>query len=472
MEGVLYQHIFELIFKKIHDPMVLEKLKRVNINWKKSIDKIFKTTDMWKSACLNEIPSEPMTSMITRLFPMVHFENYHQLEDPILWRSLYISYRKSMILSKLQPVIQVNYDFSELLRPYDYYYSLASCDQFFAVGENHGKIYVFDINQLNEPLYTVDLKSPIKDIKFWFSDTGELFLVAIVLPDYVKFWNLDRMVEVPCIGNAIGSYICSGTINRLLIMTTNRGLFEYKHTDEGITAYRVMDRLEERTLSMQLHSEGNKITIVADHPNTLELLNYRFPTSNERNELIEVNRISYYDEGDLTDQIRYRTPAYLFLTSNVILRMIFRERRYLIFYDPQSNWSMHYPFRGYGEDNYITSGILHGKLLILGFESGHVRIFTVENIELLKRSNLSLRSGIEYHVADKSIQWLELFETRKKIVIIAMADRKVYSINFFPDHPRISTSNTTPSSTWVTESSCNIIICDYILLYVENNGPM
>ncbi|XP_057337384.1 uncharacterized protein LOC130675616 [Microplitis mediator] len=444
MEEIVYQHVFELIFKRIHDPIVLEKFKRVNINWNQSIDKILETTDLWKNACLNEIPSESMTSMITRLFPTVHFENYHQLNDSILWRSLYISYRKSMILSKLQPVIQVNYDFSELLRPYDYFYSLASCDKFLAVREYNGKIYVFDINQLNEPLYTVDFQNPISAIKFWFPDTGELFLVAIILPHHIKFWNLGRMVEVPCIGNAKGSYICSGTIDRLLIMHIKRGLFEYKHTDDGITAYRIMDRLEPRALSMQLHSENNKITIVADYPNFLRLFNYRLPTSDEGNDLIEVNRRSHYDEREFTDSIHYRPPAYLFLTSNVILRIKnIAEISSLIFYDPRFNWRIHYPFEKFGKKNVVTSGILHGKLLILGFKSGHVRIFTVENIELLRRSNLSLRSGIEYHVADKSIKWLELFETRKKLVIIAMADLKVYSINFYPNRTRIKNDKCT-----------------------------
>ncbi|XP_057337387.1 uncharacterized protein LOC130675618 [Microplitis mediator] len=222
MDGDLFQHLFESIFKKTNDPIVLEKLKRVNINWKKPIDKILETTDVWKSACLNEIPSEPITRMTTRLFPMVHFENYHQLEDRILWRSLYISYRKSMILSKLQVSIQLNYELPKFIISSEYIVSFTSCDKYIAVGSIKGIIWIFNINQLSELECTVDFKEPVKDIKFWFSDTGELFLVAIILPDYVKFWNLVRMVEVPCIGNAKGSYICSGTIDRLFIMNYGR----------------------------------------------------------------------------------------------------------------------------------------------------------------------------------------------------------------------------------------------------------
>lgn len=62
--------------------------------------------------------------------------------------------------------------------------------------------------------------------------------------------------------------------------------------------------------------------------------------------------------------------------------------------------------------------------------TGHVRIFTVENLEHLKNSTLDLKSGIEYHVHTKSINWLQVTEIQEKLITIAITDDKIYSINF------------------------------------------
>ncbi|XP_057337388.1 uncharacterized protein LOC130675619 [Microplitis mediator] len=171
--------------------------------------------------------------------------------------------------------------------------------------------------------------------------------------------------------------------------------------------------------------------IVAEDPRIVTLLNYRLPTPDEGNNLIEENSMSHHDVTSYTGFYHIHS-VYSFLTSNVILRIRRKIISSLIFYNPRSNWSVHYPFEKFGGENVVTSGILHGKVLILGFKSGHVRIFTVENIELLKKSYLNLDSGIEYLLSDEPIEWLELFETPEKLIIIAITIYKVYSINLFP----------------------------------------
>ncbi|XP_057337142.1 uncharacterized protein LOC130675454 isoform X1 [Microplitis mediator] len=428
MDGILYSNIFELIFKNTIDPIILEKLKRVHIHWKNSIDKILETTDKWKSACLNEIASEPISGMITRLYPTLSFDDYHELDDFKVWRTVYISYRKWMILSKLRVSVEFVYSsagtsyFPEEIR------NFASCDKYFAVGTNRLKIYVFGFNQSNKPMYSENFDNYIKDIRFWYPGTGDVFLVVIVRPYHIKFFNVsNNMTEVLCINveNPEATTLCTGTINTLVTMDSG-DLVQYKYnTDDGLMQY-TTGRLS--GTCVKLFSEKKKLICLTSNGHSLTLRNYRIPTSDKNNDMILEKSVQILRPDFAT--FEFRNPSLDFLTSNVILQKSTEGYSCLIIDDHQTDWHIHYPFQKFGSENLVTSGVLHGKILILGFKTGHVRIFTVENIEQLKNSELDLYSGIEYLVDNEPIQWLQVAEAQEKLIIIAITYVKIYFINF------------------------------------------
>ncbi|XP_057337143.1 uncharacterized protein LOC130675454 isoform X2 [Microplitis mediator] len=386
MDGILYSNIFELIFKNTIDPIILEKLKRVHIHWKNSIDKILETTDKWKSACLNEIASEPISGMITRLYPTLSFDDYHELDDFKVWRTVYISYRKWMILSKLRVSVE-------------FVYSSAGTSYF-----------------------------PEEIRNFASCGTGDVFLVVIVRPYHIKFFNVsNNMTEVLCINveNPEATTLCTGTINTLVTMDSG-DLVQYKYnTDDGLMQY-TTGRLS--GTCVKLFSEKKKLICLTSNGHSLTLRNYRIPTSDKNNDMILEKSVQILRPDFAT--FEFRNPSLDFLTSNVILQKSTEGYSCLIIDDHQTDWHIHYPFQKFGSENLVTSGVLHGKILILGFKTGHVRIFTVENIEQLKNSELDLYSGIEYLVDNEPIQWLQVAEAQEKLIIIAITYVKIYFINF------------------------------------------
>ncbi|XP_057339086.1 uncharacterized protein LOC130676682 isoform X2 [Microplitis mediator] len=288
MDEILFTHICEVIFKNTNDLIILEKLKRVNILWKNSIDKILETSDIWKRACLNEIPSEPIPFMITRFFPMVHFENYHELDDLKVWRTVYFSYRKWKILSKLRVSVEVSYQPAVISNRPEGIWAFASNDKYFAVGNSRGIIYLFDFNRLNEPVQTINFEKIIKNIKFWSPASGDLFIVARIEPGNIKFWNVSAMTEVECINSNDDTRIdvlCTGSPN-ILFTINNRRLYEYKHTTDGIRLYRI-DNLQLPLRTVTGSVENDKIIYVSTDEDSVTFYNYRNQTSYGNHNIIE-----------------------------------------------------------------------------------------------------------------------------------------------------------------------------------------
>ncbi|XP_053597848.1 uncharacterized protein LOC103571574 [Microplitis demolitor] len=436
MDGILYSYICESIFINTSDPLILQKLKRVNVLWKNFIDKILETSDIWKRACLNEIPSEPISSMITKLFPMLYFENYHHLDDMTVWRTVYISYRKWMMLSKFQVSVEVSYDFAARSNFSERIIAFASCGNYFAIGTTKDRIYLFDFNQLNKPLYTINFEKPIENIRFWSPASGDLLLVAMIIPGNIKFWNILAMTEVECINSTDDTKsdgLCTGSTN--ILFTMRNGKFnEYKQTTDGIRSY-YKDNLQLQGLEIKCFLENNKIIYVSTFGDSLTLYNYRNQTSDGNHDIIEED----YQEFPVLFNYGitlYEDLQFVFLTSNVILQRSAERNACLLIYNQKTNWSIYEPFKNFGDRDVITAGILHGKFLILGFKTGYVRIYTVENIEDLKTYKLDLNSAIEYELSNyrdhEEIEELQVAETQGKLIIIAITSFVVYSINFFP----------------------------------------
>ncbi|XP_057337145.1 uncharacterized protein LOC130675455 isoform X2 [Microplitis mediator] len=418
MDGILFSHACEVIFENTIDPIILEKLKRVHILWKISIDKILETTDIWKRACLNEIASEPISGMITRLCPTLSFKNYHELDDPKVWRTVYISYRKWMILSKLRDFyITATRPISTEIEKF------ASCEKYFAIETKRGTIDVFDINHLDEPVDTIRLKISMNDIRFWYPGTGDVFLVAISKYDVIRFFNVSTNVnQVPCINDKKprASILCTSTVNTLFTMI-GENLIQYKYnTEDGLIQYKT-GRIS--GYCRKLFSEKNELICLTLEGKSLTLKHYQIPTSDEYNDMLPEKSIPVYPPNRNTLKFSWSMESIFdFLTSNVILHKSTDGYCYLIIDDHQTNWNIHYPFQKFGSENLVTSGILHGKILILGFET--------ENIEQLKNSELDLNSGIEHRVCNRRIQWLQIAEAQEKLIIIATTDVKIYFINF------------------------------------------
>ncbi|XP_057335884.1 uncharacterized protein LOC130674548 isoform X1 [Microplitis mediator] len=435
MGDYIYSYICELIFINTSDPLILQKLRRVNVLWKNSIDKILETSDIWKRACLNELPSEPIPCMITKLFPMLYFENYHDLDDSTVWRTVYISYRKWMIFSKLRVSVEDSYDFAARSNFSEGIRDFASCDNYFAIGTTKNRIYLFDFNQLNEPLYTVNFEKPIENIRFWSPASGDLFLVTMMISGTIKFWNIFAMMEVECINSTDdikSDGLCTGSTN-ILFATKNGKFDEYKHTKDGIRSY-YRDNLQLQGLEIKCFLENNKMIYVSTFGDSVTLFNYRYQTSDGNYDIIEE------DHKEFPVRLGHGISViedlqFVFLTSNVILQLSADRNACLLIYNQETNWSIYEPFKNFGDRDVITAGILHGKFLILGFKTGHVRIYTVENIEELKAYELDLNSGIEYELSNyldnEEIEQLQVAETQGKLIIIAITPFIVYSINFF-----------------------------------------
>ncbi|XP_057335885.1 uncharacterized protein LOC130674548 isoform X2 [Microplitis mediator] len=393
MGDYIYSYICELIFINTSDPLILQKLRRVNVLWKNSIDKILETSDIWKRACLNELPSEPIPCMITKLFPMLYFENYHDLDDSTVWRTVYISYRKWMIFSKLRVSVEDSYDFAARSNFSEGIRDFASCA------------------------------------------SGDLFLVTMMISGTIKFWNIFAMMEVECINSTDdikSDGLCTGSTN-ILFATKNGKFDEYKHTKDGIRSY-YRDNLQLQGLEIKCFLENNKMIYVSTFGDSVTLFNYRYQTSDGNYDIIEE------DHKEFPVRLGHGISViedlqFVFLTSNVILQLSADRNACLLIYNQETNWSIYEPFKNFGDRDVITAGILHGKFLILGFKTGHVRIYTVENIEELKAYELDLNSGIEYELSNyldnEEIEQLQVAETQGKLIIIAITPFIVYSINFF-----------------------------------------
>ncbi|XP_053597442.1 uncharacterized protein LOC103578373 isoform X2 [Microplitis demolitor] len=299
-------------------------------------------------------------------------------------------------------------------------------EKYFAIGTKHKKVYVFDSNNMNKPTYTVNFDDGIKDIKFWYPATGDLFLVVIVRPFYIKFLNVSTMNEVPSISFKVpeADALSVGTFDKLFGID-NGVVNEYYYTDGVIKQYPIT-RIP-KGFCEKLHIENKKIIYVALFNNYVALENYTISTSGDGYTVMLPKNVTYFDDSSIYE---CSNPKFVFLTSNVILQKSAKGNSCLIICDHRSKWRIYHPFRKFGTKNLVTSGILHGKILILGFKTGHVRIFTVENLEHLKNSTLDLKSGIEYHVHTKSINWLQVTEIQEKLITIAITDDKIYSINF------------------------------------------
>lgn len=104
--------IWEMILKKVNDPIELMKLSAVSKTWHSLCEHILPTltSDLWGNYCLKEIFIWHISQILEKTFPTSTW-NSHKLDryqcDQDFWREIFLSYRKWQLSVVVPPIVTV-----------------------------------------------------------------------------------------------------------------------------------------------------------------------------------------------------------------------------------------------------------------------------------------------------------------------------------------------------------------------------
>ncbi|KAH0563600.1 hypothetical protein KQX54_002844 [Cotesia glomerata] len=190
MEDIFPVEIWMHIFKWI-DTSKLMELRLVSRFFFNLIECIFNKSRKWKELAQSTIMPDFLNLTMQRAYPYYLGICNSNIDDPILWRGTYLSYKKwQKVLGK-----EHEKDFIAPMSSCGRITCISTFDKYISIGLDNGFIENYSTDDLKTPFYIVNCNIYVKQTAFWY--TNDQVLVVIVRKDNaLKFLDLQNKVEI------------------------------------------------------------------------------------------------------------------------------------------------------------------------------------------------------------------------------------------------------------------------------------
>ncbi|KAK0094607.1 hypothetical protein PV326_010462 [Microctonus aethiopoides] len=428
--NVFPPEIWEMIFKKINNPVKLMNYQRVCKDWFKIIERILENHNKWMEICISHLSVEFIWRCIGKRFSTKIFKKDNLYESclklkPTIWRDIYSLYRK------WQRTVDVTHSIDSIKKfPSSLDYEKISCiatwDDILAVGSSEGFIYFCKIYDLKNIFYIADHKNYVKQIEFWCPDK-QLMLISTCTDARLKFWNILERQEIET--NEYFAYIISISTDHHCYCEYRGIITNYISNSWNInkdSEYELNLHWNQSVIS--LYSNKNAVCLSISSGKTIMECTIMTTSANKHdNSIIFLNHSTIVAQSDVPFRFMSMNQFYRWddqLAIGLSDKFIAMNK-----IGTDDTWITYNVFEYL--HGIVTSVIFHINILILGLDSGALHIFRANHEDKLQNLCFKTCRSKKIILDNEPIIKINITETQNEPFIIAVTERNIHIIRFF-----------------------------------------
>ncbi|CAH2093567.1 unnamed protein product [Euphydryas editha] len=409
------------IFKKI-DRTNLMELRLVCHNFYDMIEYLLNKNPVWKKVTDEIILDECLEMTMQRAHPYVLVSQWNEIEDPVLWRGTYLSFKKwqkVLINPHTKNTIVSTSNFGDIS-------CICTFDKYIAIGFDNGSIANYTIDNISQPFYLANHGTRLIQVEFWYCN-GDVLVVSVGDDFALKFWDLQNKIEITTSGffaNSINSgecrHFCIGNMGGIL--TSYDRVSKHTSISPGPTLDLELDYDE---LLIAHAVDGiNMTAIVWQKGSTVEFF---YLGVIEDGKLIDFTLAQVQEKNELPENLGASVKRLTMLT--VSLFFIIGENCIGSTSSYENEWYEYNLVQHFGCN--VKSTALHAQILMFGLEDGSIHLLYISHYDHVVELEERIKYSKKIEVDTEPIIDLTVLEVDKKPCIVAVTDQKVHLINFF-----------------------------------------
>lgn len=420
MEEVTFPNeVWLEIFKRIDRPKLME-LRLVCKQFYDLIEDLLNKNLEWKKLSDEAILYECLEMTMQRAFPYVLVSHWTEIDDPVLWRGTYLSYKK---WQKVLVNPQTKYTIVPALN-YGDISCICTFDKYITIAFDNGLIANYTIDNISQPFYLANHSTSIIQVEFWYSN-GDVLVVTVGNDSALKFWDLQKKIEISTNG-FFGNSISSGECRHFCIGDMGGILTSYERVGKHISPGPTLNLNLENDQQVIAHAvDGTQMTaMIWDDGDTVQCV-YRGEI--EDGKLVKFRMIHTRHGRSLPESLATSLQLLTMPTVTFFFGIGVNCIGSTNYYE--SIWHEYNLSQHFGCN--VISIALHAQILIFGLEDGSIHLLYIPHYGHVMELEERIKRSKKIEVDSEPITNLTVLEIDKKPCIVAATDQKVHLINFF-----------------------------------------